>query len=226
MTLRTPVKFFLCANQNGQAGLQLRRPVPAWVLLAIWSKPSVRGAGPGGGPPWNVKMRRWRRLAVQHGTMTAPLSGDTGIFATLQQEHGKVSALMSELARTRADDDDRDGARRNLYAQIRSELVSHTAAEETTFYARLKAHPETSSLIDESIDEHQKVEDLLEELDRLQTDSLIFDSRFKDLMAAVEHHVEEEETELFPAARNVLTSEEVADLDEAFKAQKQAQLRS
>jgi hemerythrin superfamily protein len=158
--------------------------------------------------------------------MTDPYSGYAGIFATLHEEHEKVSALMSALARTRADDDDRDGTRRDLYAQIRSELLSHTAAEETTFYVRLKAHPETSSLIDESIDEHQKVDDLLEELDRLGTDSLIFDSRFKDLMAAVEHHVEEEETELFPAATTVLSSEEVAHLDEAFKTQKQAQLRS
>lgn len=148
------------------------------------------------------------------------------IFATLEREHATANALMTQLARTRADDVGQTERRRELFAKIRTELLTHASAEETTFYVRLKARPETSPLIDESIDEHQLMEDLLEELTRLGTDSLIFDSRFQELVASVQHHVDEEENRLFPRAKEVLTSEEIEDLDAAFRTQKEAQLKA
>jgi hemerythrin superfamily protein len=95
----------------------------------------------------------------------------TGVFAALKLEHAQLGALMAELAGTTADDEDLQERRRELFARIRAELLSHAAAEEVTFYARLKSKPETSAQIDESIDEHQRMEDLVEELDKLGTDS-------------------------------------------------------
>ena len=151
--------------------------------------------------------------------------GCAGIFATLKLEHATVAAVITELAGSTANDDDRQPRRRELFEEIRVELLSHAAAEEVTFYARLKSKPETSAQIDESIDEHQRMEDLLEELERLGTDSLIFDSRFEDLAATVQRHVEEEENDLFPTAAAALTSEEIEDLDDAFKTQKRVQLQ-
>jgi hypothetical protein len=55
---------------------------------------------------------------------------------------------------------------------------------------------------------------------------LIFDSRLEDLVASVRRHVEEEETDLFPAAAATLTSEEIEELEDAFKTQKRAQLQA
>jgi hemerythrin superfamily protein len=153
-------------------------------------------------------------------------TGDGAVFVTLKEEHAAVNELMTRLARTRADDVGQSERRRELFEKIRTDLLTHASAEETTFYARLKSRPETSSLIDESIGEHQSMEDLIEELTRLGTDSLIFDSRFQELVANVRHHVDEEENRLFPRAKDVLTSEEIEDLDEAFRTQKAAQLRA
>src|SRR5262245_42411589 len=139
--------------------------------------------------------------------------GYGGIFSTLQKDHAEVASLMTRLGRTRASDDEHSAERRNLFATIRAELLAHASAEETTFYARLKSQPEILAIIDESIEDHQRIEDLLEELDRLGTDSLIFDSRFQELFATVEHHVAEEENRLFPKAKEAFSSQDVDELD-------------
>jgi hemerythrin superfamily protein len=130
--------------------------------------------------------------------------GYGGIFSTLQKDHAEVSSLMTRLAATRASDDEQSAHRRDLFETIRSELLAHASAEETTFYARLKSEPDIFTIIGESIEDHQRVDDLLEELYRLGTDSLIFDSRFDELFATVEHHVAEEENRLFPRAKEAL----------------------
>lgn len=166
-------------------------------------------------------------IAKVHGVARKVASealGYGGIFSTLQKDHAEVSTLMTRLGQTRASDDEYGAERRELFATIRDELLAHASAEETTFYARLKNRPEILAIIDESIEDHQRIEDLLEELDRLGTDSLIFDSRFKELFATVEHHVAEEENRLFLRAKEALTPKDIDELDEAFKAQKKMQL--
>jgi len=150
--------------------------------------------------------------------------GYGGIFSTLQKDHAEVSSLMTRLAATRASDDEQSAHRRDLFETIRSELLAHASAEETTFYARLKSEPDIFTIIGESIEDHQRVDDLLEELYRLGTDSLIFDSRFDELFATVEHHVAEEENRLFPRAKEALAPEEIEALDDAFKRQKRSML--
>ena len=165
------------------------------------------------------------KIAGAARKLAATATGYTGIFATLQKEHGEVSTLMSQLRRTDASDDSNAEYRGELFRKIRMELLAHASAEEATFYSSLKARAETLALIQSSIDEHQTIDDLLEELTRLGTESLIFDSRFRDLVAAVNHHIDEEETQLFPKAKDALSAEEISRLDDTFKNHKRTRLQ-
>ena len=150
----------------------------------------------------------------------ATLTGYTGIFSTLQKEHGEVSALMK---RVQASGDDFE-TRSSLFEKIRSELLSHAHAEQETFYDRLAEKPETIDLVVEAKREHEELEAILDELSDLDAASEDWEERFEELVSETEHHVAEEENELFPKAKDVLTSDEVLQLDEAFKAKMATEL--
>ena len=152
---------------------------------------------------------------------TATLTGYTGIFSTLQKEHGEVAALMKRVQATGSDDVD---DRRSLFAKIRTELLAHAHAEQETFYDRLAERPETVDLVTEAKREHEELEAILDELSDLDVSSEQFDDRFEELVSETEHHVAEEENELFPKAKDALTSEEISQLDDAFKARKSVEL--
>jgi hemerythrin-like domain-containing protein len=69
---------------------------------------------------------------------------------------------------------------------------------------------EGPELVQEAIQEHQKVKDLIAALREMGPDNHDFDAKFRALMQNVEHHVEEEETQMFPLAEQELAE----DLDE------------
>ena len=69
--------------------------------------------------------------------------------------------------------------------------------------------------------EHQKVEDLLQEMSSLDLSGEDFQTRLEELRSAVEDHVEEEEGEMFDLARKLITNDEARRLDEAFQEEKQ-----
>jgi hemerythrin-like domain-containing protein len=96
-------------------------------------------------------------------------------------------------------------------------LTIHKAAEENTFYAALGDLPEISDRIEESLEEHVDIEELLEELDVLDSDSDEFASQLRELKEEVEHHVEEEEGVIFPLAQELLTTIEADRIAEAMQ---------
>ena len=63
---------------------------------------------------------------------------------------------------------------------------------------------EGKQLVAESLEEHQGVKELIDELREIDTNNAEFDSKFHALMADVQHHVEEEESEMFPKAEEAL----------------------
>ena len=86
-----------------------------------------------------------------------------------------------------------------LSNQIFNELTIHTLVEEALFYPLIE---ETEpDMIDEAMDEHDTVDDLIEELKEMRLDVPEFEIKIADLRAAVAHHVEEEEREMFPLAQ-------------------------
>jgi iron-sulfur cluster repair protein YtfE (RIC family) len=111
-------------------------------------------------------------------------------------------------------------AKLQVFEQIKTELELHTHIEETIFYPALEEPEETHDLTLEAYEEHAVVKTLLKELSRARTANDEWEAQAKVLQENVEHHVEEEENELFPKADSALSDEELADLTERMIAEK------
>ena len=102
--------------------------------------------------------------------------------------------------------------RSNLVGDVIRELSVHAAIEEQVLYpAMRKALPDGETLVQEAIDEHQEVKETLAAIERADT-AAERDPLVQGLIADVRHHVEEEETELFPKLRASVGTQELQDM--------------
>jgi hemerythrin superfamily protein len=125
----------------------------------------------------------------------------------LKQDHQKVKGLFQEVRK----ESDR-GKQKELFDKINTELEIHTHIEETVFYPAIDEHEEFKDMVAEALEEHQEAKTLLEELEELGADNHDFGSKLQQLMEAVEHHVEEEEGEMFPKIQEVFEEDELEQL--------------
>jgi hemerythrin-like domain-containing protein len=137
-------------------------------------------------------------------------------FELLKNDHAKVSSIFDQLEpATDAT------TRQQLFTQLKQELDVHAHIEETILYPALKAAPETSDLVEEAYEEHQEVKDLLAELEATPADSEEWGDMILELRENVEHHVEEEEGEMFTKAREVLSEQQINEIGTRLAAEKQ-----
>lgn len=139
------------------------------------------------------------------------------LYEMLRKDHERVRELFLRLEATGESD---ISGREQIYAALLHELDVHTRAEEKFFYSLLKGEADTRELILESLDDHRDVMRRLESLDAMDKGSAEWIAGMHACREAVERHVAEEESELFPRARKVLdedTAAGVAEDIEAFK---------
>jgi hemerythrin-like domain-containing protein len=142
-------------------------------------------------------------------------------FELLKNDHAKVSSLFDRIEpATDAT------TRQQLFAQLKQELTIHAHIEETVLYPALKAKAETREITDEGYEEHQEVKDLLAELEATPPDSEEWSDLITELRENVEHHVEEEEGEMFTQAREVLSEQQINDIGARMSAEKQQQQKA
>jgi len=148
-------------------------------------------------------------------------------FELLKKDHEKVAGIFEKLEPTT---ERGVKTREELFAQLKSELDVHAEIEEKIFYPVLKEARETEDITLEAYEEHHVIKQLLTELDELPKDDETWGAKLKVLQENVEHHVEEEEGELFSGARKVLSDEESEELgarmEEAKKEQKKTMAAS
>ena len=135
------------------------------------------------------------------------------IYSLIKQDHQRVTDLFGLLDALEI----AAAERARLFRTLKRELTVHKEAEENTFYAALSDLPEISDRIEESLEEHVDVEELLEELDDLDSESDEFVAQLRELKEEVEHHVEEEESVIFPLARALLTAAEAERIAQAMQ---------
>lgn len=130
-------------------------------------------------------------------------------FELLKQDHEKVAGIFEKLEPTT---ERALKTREELFEKLKSELDLHAAIEEQIFYPVLKEAAETREITFEAIEEHKLVKQLLAELDSLPVDSEEWTAKLTVLKENVEHHVEEEEKEMFKSARQALSKEQIEEL--------------
>ncbi|MDQ1557732.1 MAG: hypothetical protein QOD32_792 [Pyrinomonadaceae bacterium] len=137
-------------------------------------------------------------------------------FELLKNDHAKVASLFDQIEpATDAT------TRQQLFAQLKQELDLHAHIEETILYPALKQAAETREITEEAYEEHQEVKDLLAELSAMPADSEEWDDLIIELRENVEHHVEEEEGEMFTHARTVLSEQQLNEISAQMSAEKQ-----
>ena len=93
-------------------------------------------------------------------------------------------------------------SKKKLATQICTELTKHATAEEEIFYPAVRAAgKEQEDLVDEATVEHASAKDLIAQIMAMEASEELFDAKVKVLSEMIEHHVKEEEEEMFPKAR-------------------------
>jgi hemerythrin superfamily protein len=123
----------------------------------------------------------------------------------LKTQHGEVKTLFKKIEK--AEDDEK----LDLFEQLADDLAVHATIEEKHFYPATK-NARTEELLQEAVEEHLSVKRLIADLLEMSPDDAQFDAKVAVLKEQVEHHVEEEENELFPKVQKMLKAEELEDL--------------
>jgi iron-sulfur cluster repair protein YtfE (RIC family) len=130
-------------------------------------------------------------------------------FELLKADHEKVAGLMEKIDETT---ERALKTREELFTQLKNELDLHAEIEEQIFYPAIEGAEETREITLEAYEEHNVVKQLLAELEAEPKDDETWTAKFTVLKENVEHHVEEEEGEMFKNARKVLSKEEADEL--------------
>ncbi|HEX5706011.1 MAG TPA: hemerythrin domain-containing protein [Pyrinomonadaceae bacterium] len=144
-------------------------------------------------------------------------------FELLKKDHRKVEEIFAQLEPTT---ERAQKTREELFTKLKQELDIHAHIEETILYPVLKQQAETREVTFEGYEEHAVVKDLLKELATTPVDTEEWTAKLKVLKENVEHHVEEEEGEMFPSAEEALSKDEINAIGERLDAEKKAQQRS
>jgi hypothetical protein len=135
----------------------------------------------------------------------------------LQADHDKMRELLTELEATT---ERGVKTRQELFATIKGELTLHEVIEEEIFYPELKAHPKSEDIVLEAFEEHHVVDLVMAELEDLDVNDETWGAKAKVMKENVEHHMEEEEGEMFKQARQAFNREELDDLGRRMEERK------
>jgi hemerythrin-like domain-containing protein len=138
-------------------------------------------------------------------------------FQLLKEDHQKVSGIFQQLEPTT---ERAEKTRTELFAKLKQELDIHAHIEETIFYPAIKQAAETREIVLEGFEEHAVIKTLLGELEEGDVTSEQWTAKLKVLQENVEHHVEEEEGEMFQKARQVLGEEQIDELGRRMEQEK------
>ncbi|MGH7385146.1 MAG: hemerythrin domain-containing protein [Candidatus Rokuibacteriota bacterium] len=152
-------------------------------------------------------------------------SAEKDAIALLKEDREKVRKLLGELEETT---DKAVSNREKLLAAIEQELTVHTRIEEEIFYPAFREaarKKDDAKLYYEAVEEHHVVDLVLPAIKGAEMNSEQFAAKAKVLKDLVEHHAEEEETEMFPRARKLMDREELLRLGGQLAGAKESMTR-
>lgn len=133
------------------------------------------------------------------------------IYEILEQDHQTVLGLLDSLVAT---DDLKESEK--LINKIASELIPHSRAEEAVLYNSIRDISTASEVVAHSYGEHMKAEALLRSLQVTGAIKVNWTEGGKKLKEALSHHIQEEQTKVFSAAKKLFTEEEAVSMGEVF----------
>jgi hemerythrin superfamily protein len=160
--------------------------------------PSASRAGPTG-----ASRAAPRKKAPSGAPKVVPRNASLAV-ELLMTDHREVEALFKAYAR-----EESEQGRRSVATRICAALALHAQVEEQLFYPFVREQIAATDLVDEAEVEHGSLKDLIAQIQDSQNVDEKFDARIHVLKEYVQHHVKEEENEIFPKLKNMKP-----DLDE------------
>ncbi|MEA2555767.1 MAG: hypothetical protein QOI60_1098 [Actinomycetota bacterium] len=136
----------------------------------------------------------------------------------LTNDHDEMKKLLNQLEETT---ERGIKIRTELFAKVRRELEIHETIEEEIFYPALKEHPKAKDIVLEGIEEHHVVDGIVAELEVVPVEDETWGAKLTVMKENVEHHMEEEEGDMFQKARKVFDMDELEDLGTRMQERKQ-----
>jgi hemerythrin superfamily protein len=155
--------------------------------------------------------------AAKKPTATAA-AAKTDATMLLTRDHREVSRLFKQYEKL-ADAEAEASDRQALAEQICMLLTAHATIEEEIFYPAARQAEIESDLLDEAAVEHASAKDLIAQIRAMTPDEDLYDAKVKVLGEYINHHVQEEENEMFPKCRK-------ADMDLAGLSQQLSERKS
>ena len=121
-------------------------------------------------------------------------------IAMLMADHKKVKKLFSDFDKLREEGSDEEKSA--IVEQICNELKIHTELEEKIFYPAVRKAIDDPDLMDEALVEHAGAKDLIAQLEDASPDDDLYDAKVTVLGEQINHHVKEEEGQMFPKAKS------------------------
>jgi len=140
------------------------------------------------------------------------------VIDVLKQDHRKVEQLFAKFLQLQDSEEERE----LVLHEIETELSAHAEAEEKVFYPLLTA--EIPDQVDEAVQEHSEIKEMLVELLDMEFNDEDFDWKFTAMIKAVQHHVEEEERDggIMDIARQKINDENLTTMANDIQAVKRA----
>lgn len=137
---------------------------------------------------------------AQAGTQSNAMAAGQDAIALLTADHREVAEMFEQFEQL---GDRATTSKEKLKDKICKALIAHTTIEEEIFYPAVRAAKveEGEDMVDEAIVEHAAAKDLIKQLQEMQPDDDLYDAKVKVLSEQIEHHVKEEEKEMFPKAK-------------------------
>jgi hemerythrin superfamily protein len=139
------------------------------------------------------------------------------IYSFIKKDHQEVTNLFRRLKAAEGFSETSE----QLLAQLREDLALHAHAEEQVWYPALREAEGAKELVEEALDDHELIQDLLDELAASRMDDEAWNERLEVLEEHVEEHIEEEEGDLFDVARQLFNAAQAAELAQRWQVAKQ-----
>jgi len=133
------------------------------------------------------------------GAQANALAAGQDAIALLTADHREVKEMFEQFEEL---GDRAKASKEKLKEKICKALIAHTTIEEEIFYPAMRAKGEDAEdMVDEAVVEHASAKDLIKQLQEMQPDDDLYDAKVKVLGEQIDHHVQEEEKEMFPKAK-------------------------
>ena len=127
----------------------------------------------------------------------------------LKEDHDRFKKLLADGEETT---ERAEKTRAELFDRLKSEITAHEQMEEEILYPALKEHPKSKDIAYEGFEEHHVVDEIFEELEQTPVDSPEWTAKFKVAKENLEHHIEEEESEMFKITRQLFSDDELEQM--------------